>query len=214
MTDATWTTFDEYDELSGDDIKRDYLVKKANKQKIDGLVSWGGYIFHVYEEIAEDHRVEFSEYPVPGQSSLGYRVQNKINLPSEVVFKAMMVTTGVVSAKYFLSAPYKNSFELDVSSFLDVFPWVSFPIGVSGIIKKLKEAMYKGWALPYNGKYGRINNMAIKEIKTLDNEKTVYGVPIELHLKQVLGINHRAATKKVSVCVAPIALLPDLSGFK
>lgn len=212
MVDATWTTSNESDNLISDQGIRKGLIRKANLQDYGGIVSWGGYIFHVYKEIAEEHSINISEYPVPGNSKLGYRVQNKINQPSRVVLDVMMVTTGVLSAKQAASASFFDSYVSGsmsaLSTFLDVTPWVVYPLGIGGIVKKLKEAMYKGWALPYNGKYGRIENMLIEKIETLDNEETVYGVPIKIHLRQVLGINHRATNKKnVSSVTAPVCKL-------
>ena len=212
MIDATWTTGNESGDLIKDDVTRKNLIRKANLQEYDGIVSWGGYIFHIYREIAEEHSINISEYPVPGNSKFGYRVQNKINQPSRVVLDAMMVTTGVLSAKQAKSAPFLDSYvdgNMDaLSHFADVTPWVNYPLNIGGIIGKLKEAMYKGWALPYNGKYGRIENMLIEKIETLDNEETVYGVPIKVHLRQVLGINHRATNKKnVSSVTAPVCKL-------
>lgn len=202
IADATWTTYEEYPQLGTDDGKREYLEVESDAQAKLGLVSWGGYIFHIYNEIAEKHSISLSEYPVPGQDTIGYRVQNKINQPSEVILDVMMVTTGFVSTKALASAPI-HKYGWSISSFFDAMPWVSFPSDVGGIIVNLKEAMYKGWALTYNGKYGRIRNMIITSIQTKDNEKTVYGCPIRIHLKQVLGINHRAVKKPVSYCSAP-----------
>lgn len=211
--DGTWTTGDEHAALWGDEVIRGELILKADTQQAAGIVSWGGYIFHVYKEIVEEHSIDISEYPVPGNSKLGYRVQNKINQPSRVVLDVMMVTTGVLSAKEALSASYTSGFSSFnamgmVSAFLDVTPWVNYPLNIGGIVGKLKEAMYKGWALPYNGKYGRIANMLIEKIETLDNEETVYGAPIKIHLRQVLGINHKATNKKnVSSVTAPVCKL-------
>lgn len=196
MADSTWTTANEALSLGSDKLARELLELYSDDQNRLGLVSWGGYVFHVYREISERHSVEFSEYPVPGNSTVGYRVQNKINMPSEVILDALMVTTGALSIKSLKSAPFiaiQGSF---MNTFFDVEPWVTYPLAVGGIITKLKEAMYKGWALTYNGKYGRIKNMAIRELSTLDNEKTAYGVPVKIVLRQVLGINHRATTKK------------------
>ena len=208
MADSTWTTANEALTLSSDYYDRSVLEGFSQAQSQMGLVSWGGYVFHVYKEIAEKHSVEFSEYPVPGNSTVGYRVQNKINMPSEVVLDALMVTTGALSNKTAFSAPFMSINWADISSYLDVTPWVTYPLSVGGIIDKLKEAMYKGWALTYNGKYGRIKNMAIRELSMLDNEKTAYGVPVKIVLRQVLGINHRATTKKkVSSVIAGVCKL-------
>lgn len=204
IADATWTTYEESSSLEDDDKTRVRLAQDSFKQWQVGLVSWGGYVFHVYNEIAEKHSISLSEYPVPGShdSTIGYRVQNKINQPSEVVLDVMMVSTGALSTKSLYSAPI-HKYGWRTSSFFDAMPWVYFPSDVGGIIVNLKEAMYKGWALTYNGKYGRIRNMIITSIQTKDNEKTVYGCPIRIHLKQVLGINHRAVKKPVSYCSAP-----------
>lgn len=208
MADSTWTTANEALSLSADVGARKLLELYSDNQNRLGLVSWGGYVFHVYREISEKHSVEFSEYPVPGNSQVGYRVQNKINMPTEVVLDALMVTTGALSIKTTASAPFisiKGSF---TDTYLDVEPWVTYPLSVGGIIDKLKEAMYKGWALTYNGKYGRIKNMAIRELSMLDNEKTAYGVPVKIVLRQILGINHRATTKKkVSSVIAGVCKL-------
>lgn len=208
MVDSTWTTADEQltssTPLIAQDLIRGSLKTYSTAQEQMGLVSWGGYIFHVYEEVGEKHQVELSEYAVPGSNNLlGFRVQNKINKPSEVFLKAMMVTTGVVSAKQVASAPFMSS-GLGFSSFFDVFPWVSYPTGIAGIMDKLKQAMYLGWALPYIGKYGRINNMALISVESLDNEQTVYACPLKLHLRQVLGINHRISK---GACTCPIQVL-------
>lgn len=203
MADAGWTTYDEQfvgDTLT-DDSKRLNLILDSALQKQCGLVGWGGYVFHVYKEILEKHSIDLSEYPIPqvGLTELGNRVQNKINKPSEVILDVMMVTTGFLSTKTALSASY-SKFNFSPSSVVDAFPWVSYPLGIGGIMDKLKEAMYKGWALPYNGKYGRIENMVITSIEAQDNEKTVYGCPLKIHLKEVLGINHRAHKRSTATC--------------
>lgn len=204
-TDATWTTSNEAIDLVTDNRTRSKLLAASAAQQCQGMVSWGGYVFHVYREMLEKHTIELSEYAIPGQDKLGYRVQNKINQPSEVILDAMMVSSGTKSIKQLSSASFATGL-LDMSlasaigSFLDVTPWVVYPLNICGIMQKLKDAMYKGWALPYNGKYGRINNMALISIESLDNEETVYGCPLRLHLKQVLGINHRAVGRKVSSC--------------
>lgn len=209
MVDATWTTSNEQVPISSlrvDDFTRGALKVQSLAQEKLGLVSWGGYVFHVYREIMEKHSVDMSEYAVPGDSSLGYRVQNKINNPSEIILDTLMVSSGLLSVKTGASASFLRT-DMGLTSFFDALPWVTYPLAVGGIMDKLKQAMYKGWALPYNGKYGRIQNMVLTSIESLDNEETVYGCPLKLHLKQVLGINHRTVGVKLSAVTCPVQSL-------